>query len=309
MEFAFLNAIGRSPTFPPVDPWLSGYAISYYYFGYVMVSLVARLAIVAEPAAFNLGIAWLVAGTAVGAYGLVYNLVATRGFRRQAMLFGLLAALALPIAGNMQIALEVLHGNGVGSADFWRWLDVRDINEPAVVVSALGGTDSGTVSTDLGAAPIPRYLTSSWWWWRTSRVIHEYHLSGRAEEGLEPIVEVPSFSFVLGDMHPHVLALPFSFLSLAVAFSWWMEGVQRSRAAGEQQVTYNSLFIISSVGWQRWLFTCLVLGGRMLRVGTAGCSARRSGGRLRWRYLLSYSICLFTWASVRRPARRFYCRC
>ena len=34
-------------------------------------------------------------------------------------------------------------------------------------------------------------------------------LSGRSEEGLEPIVEFPGFSFILGDMHPHVLALPF----------------------------------------------------------------------------------------------------
>ena len=31
MELAFINAILHSPTFPPHDPWLSGYAISYYY--------------------------------------------------------------------------------------------------------------------------------------------------------------------------------------------------------------------------------------------------------------------------------------
>ncbi len=38
MELAFINSILRSPAFPPADPWLSGYAISYYYFGYVMVA-------------------------------------------------------------------------------------------------------------------------------------------------------------------------------------------------------------------------------------------------------------------------------
>jgi len=33
MELGFINAILRSPSFPPHDPWLSGYGISYYYFG------------------------------------------------------------------------------------------------------------------------------------------------------------------------------------------------------------------------------------------------------------------------------------
>ena len=75
MEFAFLNSIGRSPQFPPTDPWLSGFSISYYYFGYVMTGLVARLANVSEPIAFNLAVAWLVAGTGTGAFGLVHNLL------------------------------------------------------------------------------------------------------------------------------------------------------------------------------------------------------------------------------------------
>ncbi len=42
MEVAFINAIMHSPTFPPHDPWLSGYAISYYYFGYVMAAMLAE---------------------------------------------------------------------------------------------------------------------------------------------------------------------------------------------------------------------------------------------------------------------------
>ena len=43
MEIAFLNAILNSQHFPPLDPWLSGFAISYYYFGYVMMAVLTRL--------------------------------------------------------------------------------------------------------------------------------------------------------------------------------------------------------------------------------------------------------------------------
>jgi len=39
MEIAFLNSVLRSPQFPPQDPWLAGFGISYYYFGYLIVGL------------------------------------------------------------------------------------------------------------------------------------------------------------------------------------------------------------------------------------------------------------------------------
>jgi YYY domain-containing protein len=248
MEFAFLNAVGRSHTMPPLDPWLSGYAISYYYFGYVMTSLIARLALVAEPLAFNLGLAWLAAGTGLGAFGLVYNLVsATRAKanERPALGLGILSAIALPLAGNMQVLLEFLHANGIGSAAFWAWLDVRDISGPA--------SDIGFGSTG------PRF----WWWWRSSRVIHEYHLSGVPEEGLEPIVEFPAFSFLLGDMHPHVLALPFAFLTLAVALSWWL---RTDSFIDEESWQHHSFagragLLVGKIGLPLWAFSAIVLGG------------------------------------------------
>ncbi len=281
MEFAFLNGVGRSATFPPLDPWLSGFGISYYYFGYVMVSLLGRLAFVAEPVAFNLAIAWLVAGTATGAFGIVVNLISLRritnddscrptklritnedggrrsavggrAITRAAMLWGILAALAIPIAGNMQMGLELLHGNGAGSPALWAWLDVRDIDGPAETTEPA------------------RYETSAWWWWRTSRVIHEYHLSGRAEEGLEPIVEIPAFSFILGDMHPHVLALPFAFLSMAVALAWLLEirntkyEIRDTEVKRRSSLVSRISYLVSGkvgVPLSLWLFTALVLGG------------------------------------------------
>jgi uncharacterized membrane protein len=79
MEIAFLRAILRSDTFPPHDPWLSGFAISYYYFGYVIVAMLTRLAAVPPAIAFNLGIATLFALTCTGAYSLVYNMIVADG--------------------------------------------------------------------------------------------------------------------------------------------------------------------------------------------------------------------------------------
>jgi YYY domain-containing protein len=250
MEIAFLNAIGRSPVFPPLDPWLSGFAISYYYFGYVMTSLIARLAMVPEAIAFNLGIAWLVAGAGTGAFGLVFNLLRSQGARRSAWILGLVAALALPLAGNMTIGLEIAHANGIGSPAFWEWMDVRDLDTPA--------TDETP----------RRYEGSNWWWWRSSRPLREYHLSGQVEEGLEPIVENPSFSFILGDLHAHVLALPYAFLALAAAMAWWLPGkpvtTKNNESSGEEgnrSWLEDVMGSIRLVGHPLWIFTAVILGG------------------------------------------------
>ena len=243
MEFAFLNSVGRTPLMPPNDPWLSGYAISYYYFGYVMISVLARLAAVAEPIAFNLGLAWLFAGAGIGAFGVISELISlppqrNRNVRTMAVALGLLGALALPLAGNLQMVWEVAHAKGLGSAEFWQWLNIRDIDTPPV-------------STET-----PRYETSAWWWWRSSRVIREQYLSGRIEEGLEPIAEFPSFSFVLGDMHPHVLALPYAFLGMAIAMLWYLQGSQLEEDEPQKIGRFTVPFPIPL-----FFFTVIAIGG------------------------------------------------
>jgi YYY domain-containing protein len=53
--------------------------------------------------------------------------------------------------------------------------------------------------------------------WQSSRVIVDR--SDNPAAFTETIQEFPSFSFVLGDLHPHVLALPFTIVALALAVS------------------------------------------------------------------------------------------
>ena len=198
MEFAFLNGVLQSTTFPPHDPWLSGYAISYYYFGYIIIAMLTMLSGIASSITFNLGIALLFALAATSAFGLAYDLIrsaslSTRNW--QSLFYPLFAPIFLLLAGNLEGFFEALHAKGIGSVQFWNWLDVKGLAQAPVTGSF-----------------VPN---DNWWWWRASRVVHDV-VAGQTQEVID---EFPQFSFLLGDMHPHVLALPFVLLALAAALN------------------------------------------------------------------------------------------
>ncbi|MEO8285531.1 MAG: DUF2298 domain-containing protein [Chloroflexota bacterium] len=78
MDFGFLNSILKSGTFPPNDQWLAGFSINYYYFGYILMAALTALSGVPTQVAFNLANVGLFALTALGAFGVVYNLISSR---------------------------------------------------------------------------------------------------------------------------------------------------------------------------------------------------------------------------------------
>ncbi|MCS7283845.1 MAG: DUF2298 domain-containing protein [Anaerolineae bacterium] len=296
MEIAFLNAVLRAPRFPPHDPWLSGFAISYYYFGYVMMGMLTHLAAVPPTVAFNLGIASLFALTVTGAYGLVYALLvgtkATNGtnstnpmdfhqtrahlpsvaFARWGALLG---PLVLVLMGNLEGALEVLHARGLFPAAFWKWLDIRSIN----------------------VAP-PPFSEGSWipnrflWWWQASRVLHDTAPWSTPANPVdwEVIDEFPAFSFILGDMHPHLLSLPFTLLALALTLNLFFlpQGKQRPRRSSFDSL--NSLILSSlclgGLGflntWDLPVYFALFAGALLL-----------SSGLGNWKRVLSTAALLF----------------
>ena len=212
MDFAFLNASLRADSAPPQDPWLAGHSISYYYFGYYLMALLVKLSGVAPAVGFNLALAFLFGATAAGAYGLVYNLVAGREpsaeegsgahLHRRAGAFALLGPLFLLLLANLEGVLEVLRQRGALTPNFVRWLNIRDLTAAPV-----------------GTTWFPADPPDTWWWWRASRVIGTFDPASTAPAVDYTINEFPFFSFLLGDLHPHVMALPFVLLALGLALA------------------------------------------------------------------------------------------
>ncbi|MBN2387003.1 MAG: hypothetical protein JXB85_08280 [Anaerolineales bacterium] len=246
MELAFINGILRSPTFPPRDPWLSGYAISYYYFGYVITAMLARLTGVLGSVAFNLMLALVFALGAIGAYGILYTLLAlwdrrhpSIEDRKPSLGFPLFAPLFLLIVSNLEGFLELLHrrglfwsfsGDGSANSAFWTWLEMKELSMPP--------------NQFPGWVP-ERYM----WWWRASRVVQDFDLAGNWTEVID---EFPFFSFLLGDLHPHVLAIPFGLLVVALALNLFLGGLR-----GETNL-FNLRLPISRSGF---VFTAVLVGG------------------------------------------------
>ena len=259
MEFGFINAILRSRTFPPRDPWLSGYGISYYYLGYIISAMLTRLSGLPSDITFNLTGVMLFALTMNGAFSVVCNLAqATLDHRAQvagtlkkvgswaSILSGFLGAILVALMGNLEGVFELIRVRGGGSEALWRWLDVKNLH----------ATPPST----------KWYPDDLWWWWRASRVIHDRDAMGKS---MEVIDEFPFFSFLLGDNHPHVLTLPFVLLALALALNLLLAQAQKAKTESPQEEQDGGRFArlarsvadLWSGGPFDWVMWGILLGG------------------------------------------------
>lgn len=191
-ELSLLNGVLTSRQMPPADLWYAGEPISYYYGGYLVTALFAHLTATTAAYAFNLGVAMTGALTALGAYALGANLLLGLSARRGShakhrvaapALAGLLSVLLLLVIGNLEGAFEWAAAHGVATPAFYQRLGVDNF--------------TGLARTDTW------YPDEFWFWWRATRLGSSWN-----------IIEFPFFSFMLGDLHAHVMVLPYTLLGL-----------------------------------------------------------------------------------------------
>jgi YYY domain-containing protein len=184
MDVAFLASSTRALTIPPPDPWFAGQPINYYYLGYLLHGAIGRLSGVAPEIGFNLALATIFSTTAVAAFGVAWNALRPWLQSRLAAVGGLLALFIVAISGNLYAP--------------WRL-----IQDPSSTVTA-GWWDS---LSGIG--------------WRSSRIVCDgLRVDNRCPfPATETINEFPFFSFLLGDLHPHLMALPFTIVAVGLAWN------------------------------------------------------------------------------------------
>ncbi|HEY7465403.1 MAG TPA: DUF2298 domain-containing protein, partial [Dehalococcoidia bacterium] len=204
MDFMLLNTADRSRYYPPEDPWLAGFDVSYYYFGYLIQAMIGNLAAVKTSVAFNLGLTSTAALGATAAFGLGHDLASMlrRVPARAAIGAGVAAAIFVALLGNLEGAVEFGRANGVVPDSVVRRLDVANLES---------AKESDSCLVPVVCIKYPDEKTSFWWWWRATRISPDAN----------SITEFPFFSFILGDLHPHVMSIPYVLMVVALGLSLW----------------------------------------------------------------------------------------
>ncbi len=245
MEFAYLNAIVKSPYFPPYDPYFAGGYINYYYYGLHLISVLIKLTGIIPQVAFNLAIPTLFALTVGNAFSLGYNL--TRKY-----LFGMVAPVFLALLGNFDGLVQIAERLGeLGGLEF---------RSPIPGVEGLVRAVPGLLQLLLGRGALPPFD-----YWRSTRVIPF------------TINEFPFFSFLFADLHPHMIGIPFTIFLLVLVLAL----VLRRRSPQNGLVSLDSLvsglFLGLSLGgvavintWDLPTYFLIILGAFLLRAWAQG---------------------------------------
>ena len=116
------------------------------------------------------------------------------------------AALVMPlmllIVSNWHGVFDVMHERAVQSSSigFWSALDLRELES----------FDEFELDPE-----------RNWQWWAASRTVKDFRLSG---DGMEVIDEFPFFTYLLADIHPHLLGMPFVLTAIAQALNALLGG-------------------------------------------------------------------------------------
>ena len=231
MDFSYFNAVLKSTSFPPYDPWFAGGYINYYYYGFVLAGTPVKLLGIVPSIAYNFILPTWFALIAIGAFSIGWNLLVADkdsegGLQPSALVSGLAASTMAIFLGNLGTvqmifrALQRMAAPGGIIPD-----DVTLLQRWIWAFKGIYLLFTG------GMLPIGR----GEWYWNPSRVIP----SGPGNE----ITEFPLFTLLYSDLHAHMLVMPLTLFIIAWAVSFIKSRAQMNRTEWIATFTIGALMI------------------------------------------------------------------
>lgn len=259
MDFAYLNGVLRSTTFPPIDPWFAGGFINYYYFGYFLLGAPALLLGVAPAFAYNLMIPTVFSLTGIGAFSAAFNIHsrwracadASESGRKNARrtsnpwVAGLMALTLCVLLGNLD-TVRVL-GNGLAQLGGYRspagledFLIAEHLSGQDAMLSPEDRADLSRRAAESHPLDNLRYeidhslSLASGLLRGFGRALGGESLPIRSDRwywgpsrviaetpgvGGGAITEMPYFTFLYGDLHAHMISMPLILLTVVSLFN------------------------------------------------------------------------------------------
>lgn len=188
MDFGFVNSILRSTYFPPRDMWFTPFPINYYYFGHFATATLSKLSGISSNITYNLMLATLFAFCFSLSFGIVTNLAySLRNTLGEHIHKG---KTVLAIATGLLAAILVTFGGNLH------------------ILYAFFKSYGNDNPVPLWQLPfLPNTFPNAYWYPNATRFI--YHT----------IHEFPIYSFVVSDLHGHVLDIMFVITTIAILFS------------------------------------------------------------------------------------------
>lgn len=186
MDFGFINSILRSEYFPPKDMWFPPFSINYYYFGHFLTALLTKLSGLPSAISFNVMLSTIFAFCISQSFSLGANLYYFMREKHH------ISKLKLGLSGILTMILVSLAGNLHVIYTFFKQYDA----------------DNPVPPWELPFLPLS--FPNGYWYPNATRYI--YHT----------IHEFPIYSWVVADLHGHVLDIPFVLLTIALLFSVFM---------------------------------------------------------------------------------------
>ena len=113
MDLGFFNSLLRHSAMPPLDPWMAGKSINYYYWGYLLAAVLAKLSGLSSFVSYNLAVATFA--------GYSFAAAACLGLRLSEgkTAAGIWAGIGAVFAGNLTGALDAWHVPFTRDFDYW----------------------------------------------------------------------------------------------------------------------------------------------------------------------------------------------